>query len=117
MHNMWNVVFEIQNDCSKIICFHPYISFIDTEEAVIRSDDSNISWVVDAVDGTMDSMEQLELTFCVDAVAEGTFNSLSREEEEIDNIGTLIKRSEGVTDNCFISLSRISIFSLFVFVG
>ena len=77
----------------------------------------------------MDSMEQLEFIVCVDDVAEDTFNSLehrgdigcitdlSREEEEIDNIGTLIKRSEGVTDNCFISSSRISIFSLFVFVG
>ena len=81
----------------------------------------------------MDLMEQLEFIVCVDDVAEDTFNSLehrgdtvcvsycitylSREEEEIDNIGTLIKRSEGVTDNCFISSSRISIFSLFVFVG
>ena len=34
-------------------------TFRDTVEDEIGSDDSDISWVDDVVDGTMDSMEQL----------------------------------------------------------
>ena len=52
-------------------------TFRDTEDDVIESDDSDMLWVDDAAECALDSMEQLWFTFCLDDVADGTFNSLN----------------------------------------